>query len=94
MVTGIEFRGREVRSILDCSASNICYRQVLGKVRTVDCTLDSFRSMAREADVIVEDAVSFIPSKFDVLAYNKRRNESVAIQFESFESICETMRLR
>lgn len=94
IVTGLSFRGRECRSKISSSASSECYYTTMAKVRSVDCTLPSFRSLAREANVMLEEQVVFLPSKFDVLTFNKRQKQTLKMVFDSFHSMCGFLRLR
>lgn len=94
LVTGIEFRGKDARANLELSASTSCYRQGAGKVRIVDCSLEMFQNLAREVDVLIGDAVRFRPSKFGVFSHNKRQKGTLSMEFESFHSLCDALRLR
>lgn len=76
------------------TATSACYRQTFGKIRSVDCSLDNFQSLAREIDGSTADEVSFVPSGFELLSYNKRKNKPLSLQFDSFYGICESLRLR
>lgn len=94
MVTGLQYSGKDTRMNLAKSGSSRCYRQAFGRIRSIDCSLESFQNLGREVEVFATNDVSFVPSKFELLSYNKRKNRSLSLQFDCFSSMCENLRMR
>lgn len=93
LISLLTFEGRDNRLNSNVSAFSNCYRQVVARTRSVDCTLLEYRELAREVDERVGIRVQLKPGRFPVMGFGMRHKNKMSLTFDSFHTMCFALQL-